>query len=134
MSSKGIEVIKIPTNAEERAKLAYHVLDWIEANPDLHKQEVYRCKTGMCFAGWTTAAVGLKWRSDNAVRLSFLVNPDLEELDDHVIMPDGRILSAYAAAIILLGLDEFTVDFLFDGDNTVEDIRQVILDEFGPRP
>ncbi|WP_123788282.1 hypothetical protein [Phytoactinopolyspora halophila] len=33
-------------------QLLLDALEAIKANPDRHKQDEYRCKTGMCLAGW----------------------------------------------------------------------------------
>lgn len=45
----------------DKVYLAEHVLGYIEAHPEEHRQAAWRCETGMCFAGHVANFSGMQW-------------------------------------------------------------------------
>ena len=48
----------------EAIPVAEVVLGYLEAHPDQHLQETWRCSTGMCYAGWYGQLSGAQWVID----------------------------------------------------------------------
>jgi hypothetical protein len=99
------------------ADLARLAIKEIEANPQEWSQEVWRCETGYCFAGFVALAAGAQW-----------VNPTLNEDEDddddnNVITPDGRILSSSDYAREVLGVGAAESAELFWGGNTISSLK-----------
>lgn len=145
-------------------KLAYETLDQIEAHPEEWYQDQWRCDTGMCFAGWAATLSGSKFlfpeTSASGYR-DFVVG---QAGDDpkflHKLDADKQPLSYYEddyesfvpgesdpksfgilvefRALRKLGLDRSdgleSESRLFDGENTLTDLRQYVYRIFGPRP
>lgn len=125
-------VLAYPKTDTDRNRLAYAVLDQIEANPETWNQRMYRCSTGMCFAGWAIELVdGVRWVSDQKSGRDILNGWDL--LDSNVVLPSKRIVSAADAGALLLGLDDDGAADMFDARNTLDDLKDVVTELFGPR-
>jgi len=79
-------------------------------------QPDYRCQTGMCFAGHGAAMSGGKWVSGpNAWNAAYMR------------MPDGLENHCSDLMIERWGLTEEEADYLFDGSNTLDDLRFMVL-------
>jgi hypothetical protein len=115
------------------AALAYQVLDHIDAHPEQWNQGIYigeaSCGSVGCFAGWTVLLSG-------AVPVYDEFSGGLTD----VVMVDGepRIVSSYAQE--LLGIDRYVDEDtegerdLFDGSHSREDLGEMVVEIFGPRP
>lgn len=104
------------------AELAYRVLDHIDARPETWEQATWDCGTAACFAGWAVRLSG-----GTAYGSKVVAGPP-ELIGEHV---------EYAAYRVL-GICEFhgpdANDWLFDPDNTREDLGRLVEAIFGPRP
>lgn len=103
--------------------LLKETLAYIEAHPEEWDQSKWRCGTGACFAGHAAILHGAKWRN---------LAPD----DMRIIAPGGevRYVDSYAREALGLkaevyvdhdGDTEFGVE-LFDGHNTLDDLRRIV--------
>ena len=126
------------------AVLAYAVLDHIEAHPDAWNQARWiekslksDCGTAGCFAGWTVMLKGYEPFYES------LYPGSVREEGRRVLMPDGSLRPVWALAEELLGarLHRFTDDSgepdeedLFAEWHTLEDLRRLVREIFGPRP
>jgi hypothetical protein len=118
-------------SAQPNVELAYRVLDHIDANPEQWNQATWfgrsECGTTGCFAGWAVALAGHDIDFD----------PEPNEWDGRQpyasIDGDGNkaIRDVAAAELRISGEDE---EVLFDGDNTREDLGDLVAEIFGPRP
>lgn len=99
-------------------ELAERALKAIEANPQEWEQQAWRCDTGMCFAGFVAHAAGATW----ALPVINLDNPRYS----NVITPNGREMDAALFAAEELGLTTRYATSLFDGGNTLKDIKELI--------
>jgi hypothetical protein len=125
--------------------LAYRTLDQIEAHPETWKQHVWRCDTGMCFAGWAAELAGGTWINSGFRPIPYMV---AEGSDDprHTRELDnshgraweteyrGKYIHVPVRAQALLGLDDNEMCRLFDGHNDLPMLRSLVADIFGPRP
>ena len=100
----------------------------VEAHPEEWKQEHWRCKTGMCFAGWAAHLAGAQWETDEqpAYYANSLSPYRRKLMPAQVITPAGRraFVGEYAAEV--LGLDDDDDELLFNADNTLDDLRRLI--------
>lgn len=96
--------------------LAKRVLDHILRNPREHKQDQWRCQSGMCFAGWACVLSGAEFVSDD---------PDHE---DYYYVRDlnGEKVPLWDHATDALGIDILTSTALFEADNTIQDLELMI--------
>jgi hypothetical protein len=114
------------------AELAYRVLDHIDAHPELWSQGLWwssaECGTAGCFAGWAVKLSGGDMTTLPA-GLTPSVTAGLGDLNGELV--------PYAAAHLLgipgLATEDFADD-LFSGDNTREDLGEIVEKLFGPRP
>lgn len=129
-------------------RLAYAVLDQIEDHPETWNQRAWRCRTGMCFAGWAVQLSGGKWLEDHAEDFG---NPELvvgnaEDDTDHLRTdwwggafhagddPAHYVITARHRAMRVLGLSYEAADQIFDGENTMSLLREHVQRFFGDRP
>ena len=94
-------------------EVANDVVAFLEEHPDQHKQDVWRCQTGMCFAGWTAERIGLEW--ENKVTQGNWT--------------DGNLKNKQHVSNVIQEFYGFTIDeadCVFDVGNTVEDIKWAI--------
>lgn len=104
-------------------ELLDRTLAHIEANPERWDQAVYRCATGMCFAGWACTLAGGLWISDDDEVL--VAEPG--EWPTH--QWDGEVVAtARVRATRILGLDDAQASDLFSADNTIEDLRRIVAE------
>jgi hypothetical protein len=112
--------------------LLRQTLTHIEANPQTWDQTTFRCNTGMCFAGWAAELEGGTWYTDasNPVLADYLVATPEDPADDVVrlVHNDARVILAADRAMRLLGLDYFQAEELFDGANTLDELRGYVDD------
>lgn len=102
----------------------------IEANPEEWKQSVYRCETGMCFAGWVCDLAGGEW-----LNAPFDHWPDAlaaEPTDDplRVVKFGGRRpgVTASYRAMRLLGITDEQADDLFEAQNALAELREIVAE------
>ena len=109
------------------AKLAYEVLDYIEAHPEKHDQATYfnSCGTTACFAGWASLLSGDEHTFDATHSM----------VTAYVRTPDGRICHIESRAMELLGLeyDDLTTGLFYAARN-LDEVRIAVERIFGPRP
>jgi hypothetical protein len=105
-------------------------LAYIEANSDQWDQGDYRCKSGMCMAGWACERYGGRWIFPEPLsqgRDDWLV-PEPEDNSVIYVMGDVRYVIAHDRAGRLLGLTEDQADDLFHPKNTLDDLRRIVED------
>lgn len=108
----------------------------IEAHPEQHHQGDFRCRSGMCFAGWAAQLAGGVWLVEEPVdpgELAYrdvdLLKAELDDGDDAHWNGAHSVVSASLRARRVLGLTGLQADLLFNGLNTVEQLRELV-DEF----
>lgn len=113
---------------------------FIEAHPEHWQQTMWRCKTGMCFAGWAADLAGGKWltspASDEGEGENLLATEDYlapEPGDDgrctRSLYINGDTIEGTHVedrAMRVLGLNHDDAEDLFNGSNSLSDIRQAI--------
>jgi hypothetical protein len=112
-----------PTERVINVPLLLRTLEHIEAHPEEWNQEKWHCGSAYCFAGHAATLSG-------AV---FVTTPGDPDPDDtiHVLGPgDDKPHAVYYYAAGALGLDPYgrAADRLFDGSNTLDDLRRVVAD------
>jgi hypothetical protein len=100
-------------------ELLEQTLETIKANPKHWDQGVWRCSTGMCFAGWAAQLAGGQWVDDSSDSL-------VPEVGD-VTGAWTRPVSAEERAMRVLEIEEEDADWLFAGCNTLEMIEGYVL-------
>jgi len=95
-------------------------LDWIEKNPDQHRQSVWfqrtDCGTGMCLAGVVATQHG--WTPDwSAGRLSGYGE------ETSLVMKGDDYGKVSSVARGLLGLELEDSELLFDAENSLDDLK-----------
>lgn len=103
--------------------LLRQTLAHIEANPETWDQARYRratdCGTAYCFAGWAAELSGVKWTT-----------PADDFFAGFVLDGDAGETCVDEVAARLLGIEHTRDDFedipLFDGGNTLDDLRRIV--------
>lgn len=95
-------------------ELADRAIKAIEANPQAWTQGTWRCKTGMCFAGWVAQMAGAVWVTNSSESEDYL----------NVKTPDERVMAVNKFALEQLGV--YSPTGLFLGGNTLPMIKQFI--------
>lgn len=114
-------------------------LEHIEAHPEEWKQKVWRCNSGMCFAGWAATLHGAEWayaagddtwRAVDFVESGAPAVPGLDEEEAYTVVIDDNAslwpVGAYAGQA--LGLGEGDAEALFAPHNTLPAIRGIVDD------
>lgn len=119
------------------ARLAYLVLDHIDAHPEQHHQRDFVCRSGpersvaaddmpcgttACFAGWTVLLSG------HTIHLG--VMPKVKVVDRMVDVDD---LAAQLLGIAERGMDDVPYQLFYDARNR-ESLGRLVAEIFGPRP
>ena len=113
---------------------------FIEQNPKHWNQGAWRCKSGMCFAGWAAELTGGKWLVDVDVHKN---DPDaFYAVEDYLVTVDedgdlgvrtlsvgnewvkGTHVQDRARRVLRLGWED--AEDLFEGTNDLASIRDVI--------
>lgn len=134
-------------------ELAYQVLDIIKNNPEHWNQRDWHCDTSHCFAGFVDCIVrNINWKTSDAMCgfetvesvfnliESMGVNPttikSLRTLTRQFDIKKELYYSCYTQGVAqaALGINENQADALFDAYNTLEDLEDLVLKIFGPRP
>ena len=103
-----------------------------------HAQGSWRCRTGMCFAGWTATVAGREWAFPMRRRPCetddwLIATP--EEVADRTLpreafwrgaVPGQVLIHVQFAVKRMLGLSTGRANDLFCGDNTLERIKQQV--------
>jgi hypothetical protein len=117
------------------APLLRQTLAHIEAHPETWEQAVYRCSTGMCFAGWACALAGGKWVSDATDPAAEYLVPEPADHEGDIstfLRVDGtRGVRAERRAARLLGLTDEQADDLFSAGNNILDLREYVSELCG---
>lgn len=120
------------TDPAPNVELLEQTYDHIAANPDQHRQDYYRCETGMCFAGWAIELSGdAQWLfPPNDPWYPYDLAPaDGEEPDSVAVLDDDTqvpSVSAASRATRILGLTTREASLLFHPGNTLSRIRELI--------
>lgn len=133
-------------------ELLERVLTYIKDHPEDHRQKVWAemssCGTAMCFAGWAVALSGSRFLWDNAPaafshQAHYCTVPEespmaiepgdhwvYREIEDFDIeLGEGeRIAYISDTAMHLLDLTFKQANELFDSDNTLEEIEEIVKD------
>jgi hypothetical protein len=114
-----------PNAAALRETLAH-----IEANPATWKQTHYRCRTGMCFAGWRAEMSGGRWVHDANRGFAELLHADPDDDPADIFTWPGEVeaVTAFDRAKRLLGLDYHQADDLFGALNKLDDLRRIVAE------
>lgn len=109
--------------------LLKQTLDYVETHPEEWTQRFYRCGTGMCFAGWAAVLDGGTWY-DAELKGPWIedmvARPDDPDLDVFLMRDGARTVDVECRARRILGLTEDEASELFDGDNTLDDLRRIV--------
>jgi hypothetical protein len=105
-----------PKNAAERNERLAMVLNHIENNPTHWNQRKWHCGTSHCFAGFAQLfargiSLAVEFDRDNA---------GIKDKDDPI---ENDYIAAEDDATGWLGLTHRQSAFLYDGDNTLDDLR-----------
>jgi hypothetical protein len=125
--------------ADPNIELLEKTYAFIEAHPEHWQQTMWRCKTGMCFAGWAAELAGGKWltgpASDEGDGKNLLATedylvPEPEEAEyTRTLFVKGDAVEGMHVedrAMRVLGIDNDDAEELFDGCNDLPDIRKAI--------
>jgi hypothetical protein len=134
-----------PTKENTMAENPYNLLlldeaiEQIELHPETWEQGDWRCKTGMCVAGWVVTKNGDEWATDlsedygsdlvlvpkgtegvlNAITAEYYT-------DNGVTVPEGMaLIRADKRAEQLLGLEVPSAHDLFGGGNSLDEIKRM---------
>lgn len=109
------------------ANLLNLTLDHILAHPETWEQKLFRCETGMCFAGWACELDGGKWAFPvEGNHETFLVARDDDD-DDVIFELDGQeVVDVEIRARRILGLTDRQGGDLFFADNNILDLRRIV--------
>lgn len=107
-------------------ELLDRTLAQIEAHPEGWEQGTYRCESGMCFAGWAAVLAGGRWVEPENMHSSVLVAEEADPDEDR-LHTSGSV-HAHDRARRVLGLDDDTADWLFDGHNKLTDLRLIVAE------
>lgn len=99
-----------------------YAIDWITQHPETWVQETYRCKSGMCLAGWICELTGATWVAGYS-RNDELSECVIAEPDDNLPGMSAIHCSDRAARLIGHPDVEDCDDTLFAGGNTLDGIR-----------
>jgi hypothetical protein len=130
-------------DATPNIELLEETYRFIEANPQHWNQRSWRCKTGMCFAGWAAELAGGEWLLD--ARKAFTYDSDTVDMAGDYLVPAEGDVKRYKRTLVVegetlegthvedraarvLGLNYEESEALFDGSNDLEDLRRVIDD------
>jgi hypothetical protein len=103
-------------------ELARRALKEIEARPKEWNQDAWRCRTGMCFAGFVAHAAGARWASR-----------DWDELDVITSQGSREYVSEFAAQQLGFdGSESAGARQLFSAYNDLDDLKELV-DEYAER-
>lgn len=106
-------------------------IDQIEKHPETWYQPRYRCKSGMCIAGWAAALSGGQWLypADHDYADYLPAEPDDPDEIVETLFDGARVVDAHDRAVRLIGLDDGfaggDADRLFAGGNDLADIKRI---------
>ncbi|MEV0616085.1 hypothetical protein AB0I81_22420 [Nonomuraea sp. NPDC050404] len=115
------------------AVLLREVLHQIETHPEMWVQKEWRCRTGMCFAGWAADLSGGRWLTHATHYLSTNLAPESgdDPADVHERDGIGPSVDVEVRATRVLGLSMVQADELFSGGNDLDEIRQMVTELIG---
>jgi hypothetical protein len=100
---------------ERNVVLLEKTLEHIKAFPEDWDQGYYRCGTAMCFAGHASMLAGAQWAVD-----------DGEPLSAMLVTPSGQYMDVHNFAKRELGLTEPEAGWLFDGNNDIAELEEIV--------
>lgn len=106
-------------------KLLNRTLKQVEKHPETWDQTMWRCKTGMCFAGWAAQLSGGGWAfgPKSAYSDQLLANGSDHPSEIHRIRGKDCVTAA-SRARRLLGITQYESSQLFSAGNELEQVRQ----------
>ncbi|KJF21926.1 hypothetical protein C7T36_18280 [Rhodococcus sp. AD45-ID] len=109
------------------------VMDHIETWPNLLDQNQWRCGTARCFAGWAAELSGAQWISGERDQVQIDTAEGRWFAGSVVRSQSGELRHVADFARRELGLTEIAADQLFDGSNTITELREMVenLCDFG---
>lgn len=135
--------------------MAHEVMGIINLHPEKHKQSVWRCATGFCFAGWVAELQQAEWASATTVEdndwefMSYIYPPEGFDTESRVNLGFGvrtvgeydtagcssngrkrkagdRLVHVAEYAATVLGLSAAEAEVLFEGSNTREALEMIV--------
>lgn len=105
--------------------LLRETLAHIEAHPGEWDQSVYRCQTGLCFAGHAAVLAGGRWADPGGqTHPTSLVAEPADDADrTYAVTGFGPVTHVADRATRVLGLTTDQADDLFDPSNTLAYLR-----------
>jgi hypothetical protein len=124
----------------------------INLHPEKHKQDVWRCSTGFCFAGWVAELQQVEWAAattDDWEFMSYIYPPEDFDIESRVTLGFGirtvgefdspaasskgrerkagdRLVHVAEYAATVLGLSASEAETLFEGSNTREALELIV--------
>ncbi len=109
--------------AEHAKKLAGLPSEWDQGHWAIQRPDgtpiAASCATACCIAGKTVAALGGRFLLDDVYDRGYQTATEAE-------LPSGDVVDVEDFARLHLGLDYEQAEALFDGDNTIHDVRRII--------
>lgn len=107
--------------------LLRQTLAHIEAHPEGWYQKEFRCRSGMCFAGWSAELSGGLWAFGPGDYYADLLRAESDDPPEDVQVVYGQhVVSAHQRAARLLGLEFRQSLRLFVADNKLPDLRRIV--------
>jgi hypothetical protein len=110
----------------------------IKNNPQHHDQSTWRCGTGMCFAGWAVAIAGYDYAYSQDCARSDEVDLTPEERQEFGYLGERVQVRYFAHDLLGARMGRRTADGLsrdlFDGNNDLADIREILTQILGEDP
>jgi hypothetical protein len=123
-------------------EMLFRTLDRVIANPEEHRQNTWRCETGMCAAGHAAVEAGGVWVDQiygaSYAHRAYLIAVPEDQLDYTELIPiwdrttggSGEVRAIHVAerAQRVLGLTTMQRLRLFAGNNTVEKLKDLVAE------
>lgn len=123
----------------EGLRLVPDDVDWDTPPPEGEgpgwAQFTWRCRSGMCFAGWAADLAGAHWKVPD-----FRYLPDRNgdvgsrDCDATVITPAGDEAFVWDYAREVLGITDVQASELFEPSNDIDDLRAIVAALTGEAP
>lgn len=105
--------------------LLNQTLAYIEAHPEEWDQKTWHCGTTACFAGHAAALNGGEWLGRGS---DSLIARDDDPAEDIWAATEDRpaIVEVDRRAKRVLGLTDYQAEDLFEGGNSLDDLREIV--------
>lgn len=108
--------------------LLKQTLAYIEAHPEEWDQEVYHCRSAACFAGHAATLDGGEWMHADS---EYLAARSDDPADDTRAYSGGRATWVFYRAQRVLGLTRAQAHGLFDEENNLNALREIVSELTG---